>query len=58
MSDMQKPPAGKAANAKSPTNWPILIASGLCVAFIIGVWVNNYRVSHATPIPAPITSTK
>jgi hypothetical protein len=36
-------------------NWPAIIASVLCVGFIVGVWVNSYRVSHAT---APITLTK
>jgi hypothetical protein len=50
--------ADKAEKAKSQMNWPMLIASALCVAFIVGVWVNNYRVSHAAPVPAPITSAK
>jgi len=30
-------------------NWPVMIASLLCVSFIVGVWINAYRVSHATP---------
>jgi hypothetical protein len=34
-------------------NWPVIIASILCIGFIVGVWVNSYRVSHATP---PIAS--
>jgi hypothetical protein len=37
-------------------NWPALIAVALGVIFIVGVWVNNYRVTHATA--ATLTSTK
>jgi hypothetical protein len=36
-------------------NWPVIIASILCIGFIVAVWVNSYRVSHATP---PIASIK
>ena len=36
-------------------NWPVIILSVLCVGFIVSVWVNSYRVTHAS---APITSTK
>jgi hypothetical protein len=57
MSDTSKAPA-KTTKTKSPINWPVWAASFLCVAFVVGVWVNNYRVSHATAVPAPITSTK
>jgi hypothetical protein len=29
-------------------NWPVMIASLLCVSFVVGVWINAYR-SHASP---------
>jgi hypothetical protein len=37
-------------------NWPVLIASALCVAFIVGVWLNNYRVTHAAAAQASIAA--
>jgi sensor domain CHASE-containing protein len=46
MSEAQK------SKAKSSKNWPVLIAAGLCVVFIVGVWVNNYRVSQAATVAA------
>lgn len=30
-------------------NWPMLVAVALCLTFIVGVWVNSYRVTHAAP---------
>jgi hypothetical protein len=54
MSDVHNTPA----KAKSSRNWPVLAAALLCVAFIVGVWVNNYRVSHAAAIAAPIAANK
>jgi len=48
----------KARKTKSSINWPVLIASAICLAFISFVWVNNYRVSHAAPSSESITSTK
>ena len=56
MSDVNK--VAPATKRKSPINWPVWIASALCIAFVVGVWVNNYRVSHAAPTPAPIAATK
>jgi hypothetical protein len=35
-------------------NWPMLIAATLCLTFIVGVWVNSYRATHAA---AQVTST-
>ena len=60
MTEMHKAPApaDKARKTKTSMNWPVLIASAICVAFIIFVWVNNYRVSHAAPSSESITSTK
>jgi hypothetical protein len=58
MAEIQKEPANRATKAKSSINWPPLAAGVLCVAFIVGVWVNNYRVSHAAVDPAPVTTTK
>jgi hypothetical protein len=57
MADMQAP-APKAANAKSSINWPVWVAGLATVAFVVGVWVNNYRVSHAVAKPLPVVSTK
>lgn len=51
MAEMQKAPAKKS----KPVNWTVLIVTGLGLAFIVGVWVNSYRVTHATPA---ITSNK
>jgi hypothetical protein len=58
MAEMPKAPAVKAAKTKSSMNWPMLIACVACVLFIVGVWINAYRVSHAAASPAPISSTK
>ena len=58
MAEIHKASADNAANTKSSMNWPVLIASAVCVAFIIGVWVNSYRVSRMAANPVPITSTK
>ena len=56
MSDTSKATPVKATKSKSPANWPVWIASALCVAFVIGVWVNNYRVSHAAAAAAAIAA--
>ena len=58
MTEISKAPADQSKRAKSPINWPVWIASGICVAFVVGVWVNNYRVTQATANPAPITAKK
>jgi hypothetical protein len=39
----------------SRRNWPVLLAAALCITFVVGVWVNNYRVTHAS---AAVMSTK
>jgi hypothetical protein len=31
---------------------------GLALTFIVGVWVNNYRVSHAGTAAAPVAAQK
>ena len=41
--------------AKSRKNWPMIIAGCLCVAFIVGIWANSYRVTHMAAMPAPTT---
>jgi hypothetical protein len=48
----------KSSKAKSSINWPVWAAAALTITFVVGVWVNNYRVSHAQANPAPITATK
>ena len=58
MTEISKAPADKSKSTKSSINWPVLVAAGLCIAFVVGVWVNNYRVSHAAANPAPITAKK
>ncbi len=58
MSDISKASPAQATKTKDPINWPIWIASVLCVAFIVGVWVNNYRVSHAAAAAAAIAAKK
>jgi len=56
MSDTTKASPAKATKTKSPVNWPVWIASALCIAFVVGVWVNNYRVSHAAADAAAIAA--
>jgi len=58
MTEISKAPADKSKSTKSSINWPVLVAAGLCIAFVVGVWVNNYRVSHAAANPAPIAAKK
>lgn len=36
-------------------NWPAMVAVALTLTFIVGVWVNSYRTTHAA---APVVSTK
>jgi hypothetical protein len=49
-------PETRKAPAKRSVNWPVVIIALVFATFIVGVWVNSYRVSHAT---APtITSAK
>ena len=57
MSDIAKAPPAK-AKPKSSVNWPVWGAAAICIVFIVGVWVNNYRVSHAAATPAPIAAKK
>jgi hypothetical protein len=56
MSDIAKAPAK--AKPKSSVNWPVWIAAALLVTFVVGVWVNNYRVSHAAAAAAAIAAKK
>ena len=58
MSDTTKAAPAKTTKPKSPVNWPVWIASALCIAFVVGVWVNNYRVSHAAADAAAIAAKK
>jgi sensor domain CHASE-containing protein len=58
MSDISKASPAKATKAKSSVNWPVWIAAGLLVVFVVGVWVNNYRVSHAAAAAAAIAAKK
>jgi hypothetical protein len=52
MAEVQK------SKAKVSKNWPVLAAAGLCIVFIVGVWVNNYRVQAATVAAAAAASHK
>jgi len=52
MSDVTKESPAKATKAKAPVNWPIWIASALLITFVVGVWVNNYRVTSAATAAA------
>ena len=54
MSDISKASPAKAT--KSPINWPIWIVSALLVTFVVGVWVNNYRVTSAATAAAAIAA--
>lgn len=49
-------PETRKAPAKRSINWPVIIIAAVFVTFIVGVWVNSYQVSHATP--PTITSAK
>jgi hypothetical protein len=51
MPEVQNATSAKAKPSKS-RNWPVLAAAALCIVFIVGVWVNNYRVSHAATVAA------
>ena len=57
MTETSKPPVGKSKSTRS-INWPVLVAAGICITFVVGVWVNNYRVSHAAANSAPIAAKK
>jgi hypothetical protein len=56
MSDVSKASPAKAAKPKSPVNWPVWAAAGILIVFVVGVWVNNYRVSLATANAAAIAA--
>ena len=58
MSDTTKAVPAKATKTKSPVNWPMWIACGLLVTFVVGVWVNNYRVTSAATAAAAIAAKK
>jgi|KBSMisStaDraftv2_1062788.scaffolds.fasta_scaffold427417_2 hypothetical protein len=58
MSDISKAPPAKSAKRKSSVNWPVWAAAGILVVFVAGVWVNNYRVSHAAAAAAAIAAKK
>ena len=58
MSDTTKASSNGAAKKKSAKNWPMLICVGLCFAFIVGVWANNYRVTQAANAAAAIAAKK
>jgi hypothetical protein len=56
MSDTTKAVPAKASKPQSSFNWPVWAAAALCIAFVVGVWVNNYRVSHAAADAAAIAA--
>jgi hypothetical protein len=58
MSDVRKVSVDQVAKPKSSFNWPVWAAAALCVAYIVGVWVNNYRVSHAAAAEAAAIAAK
>ena len=58
MSDISKAPPAKSAKRKSSVNWPVWAAAALLITFVVGVWVNNYRVSHAAAAAAAIAAKK
>ena len=57
MSDLAKAPPAK-AKPKSSVNWPVWGAAVVLIVFVVGVWVNNYRVSHAAAAAAAIAAKK
>jgi hypothetical protein len=58
MSDVRKVSVDQAPKRKSSTNWPVWAAAALCVAYIVGVWVNNYRVNQAAAAEAAAIAAK
>jgi hypothetical protein len=46
------------ARSKAAFNWPVMGLAALFVAYIIWVWVNDYRVNHAPPSPPAVSMTK
>jgi hypothetical protein len=57
MSDIAKTAPAK-AKKKSSVNWPVWGAAVVLIVFVVGVWVNNYRVSHAAAAAAAIAAKK
>jgi hypothetical protein len=58
MADVRKVSIDQAPKRKSSFNWPVWAAAALCVAYIIGVWVNNYRVTNAAAAEAAAIAAK
>jgi len=58
MADVRKVSIDEAPKRKSSFNWPVWAAAALCVAYIIGVWVNNYRVTNAAAAEAAAIAAK
>jgi hypothetical protein len=58
MADVRKVSIDQAPKRKSSFNWPVWGAAALCVAYIVGVWVNNYRVTHAAAAEAAAIAAK
>ena len=58
MADMRKASTDQVTRRKSAVNWPVWVAAAICIVFVVGVWVNNYRVSHAAAAAAAIAAKK
>jgi len=58
MADVRKVSIDQAPKRKSSFNWPVWAAAALCVAYIVGVWVNNYRVTNAAAAEAAAIAAK
>jgi len=58
MADVRKVSIDQAPKRKSSFNWPVWAAAAPCVEYIVGVWVNNYRVTNAAAAEAAAIAAK
>lgn len=58
MSEPKAAATDRAARPARAFNWPVMGLAAVFVAYVIWVWVNDYRVSHASPNPPAMAATK
>jgi hypothetical protein len=58
MSELNEATARQAARSKTAFNWPVMGLAAAVAAYIVWVWVNNYRINHEPPSPPTVSTTK